>query len=121
MRHRNRKDENERLGVVLTLTHAVKENLVERAQEWPGVHCVRALLKGEPLTGHWFNRSREYAARNERQEFERLRYATEESVTFSPIPCWAHLSPELHQRTSRTWSSRSRPRRSRRGNVRADP
>jgi REP element-mobilizing transposase RayT len=79
------------------LSHGVKENLVERAQEWPGVHCVKALLKGEPLTGHWFDRSREYAARNQRQAFERLCYATEEAVTFSPLPCWAHLSPELYR------------------------
>jgi REP element-mobilizing transposase RayT len=79
------------------LSHGVKEFLVERPQEWPGVHCVKALLKGEPLTGHWFNRSREYAARNQRQAFEPLRYATEETVTFSPIPCWAHLSPELYR------------------------
>jgi hypothetical protein len=27
----------------------------------------------------------------------RLRYATVETVTFSPIPCWTHLSPELYR------------------------
>ena len=32
-----------------------------------------------------------------RQAFERLRYATEEAVTLAPIPCWAHLSPELYR------------------------
>jgi hypothetical protein len=26
-----------------------------------------------------------------------MRYATAETVTFSPIPCWAHLSPELYR------------------------
>ena len=79
------------------LSHGAKEFLVERPQTWPGVHCVKALLEGEPLTGHWFDRTREYAARNQRQDFERLRYATEENVTLSPIPCWAHLSPELYR------------------------
>ena len=49
------------------------------------------------MTGHWFDRSREYAARNQRQDFERLRYATEETVTLSPVPCWAHLSPERYR------------------------
>ena len=78
-------------------SNGVKEGLVERPQDWPGVHCVNALLDGEPLTGHWFNRSREYAARNQRQDFERLRYPTEETVDFSPIPCWAHLPPELYR------------------------
>ncbi len=26
-----------------------------------------------------------------------MRYATVEAVTLSPIPCWAHLSPELYR------------------------
>jgi REP-associated tyrosine transposase len=46
------------------LSNSVKEGLVDRPQDWPGVHCVNALLNGEPMTGHWFDRSREYAARN---------------------------------------------------------
>jgi putative transposase len=79
------------------LSNGVKEGLVERPQDWPGVHCVSALLTGESLTGHWFDRSREYAARNQRQAFDRLRYATEETVTFSPIPCWAHLPSDVYR------------------------
>ena len=84
------------------LSNSVKEGLVEQPQDWPGVHCVNALLGGEPMTGHWFNRSREYAARNQRQDFERLRYATEETVEFSPIPCWAHLPPEVYRARVKT-------------------
>jgi REP element-mobilizing transposase RayT len=79
------------------LSNSVKEGLIERPQDWPGVHCVDALIDGEPMTGHWFNRSREYAARTQRQDFEPLRYATEEVVKFSPIPCWAHLPPEVYR------------------------
>jgi hypothetical protein len=26
-----------------------------------------------------------------------MRYATVETVTLSPIPCWSHLSPELYR------------------------
>jgi hypothetical protein len=60
--------------------------MAKKVSEWPGVHCLKALLKGEPLTGHWFNRSREYAARNQRQAFERLRYATEETFPAGSFP-----------------------------------
>ncbi|MEA2602225.1 MAG: REP-associated tyrosine transposase, partial [Acidobacteriota bacterium] len=84
------------------LSNSVKEGLVEQPQDWPGVHCVNALLEGEPLIGHWFNRSREYAARNQRQDFERFRYAMEEAVVFSPLPCWAHLPPEVYKARIRT-------------------
>ena len=38
------------------LAAGVKEFLVDRAADWPGVHSANALVKGEPLTGFWFNR-----------------------------------------------------------------
>jgi len=39
------------------LANGCKENLVARPQDWPGVHCVDALLTGEPLKGTWFDRT----------------------------------------------------------------
>ena len=85
----------ERLRYVLS--QSVKDNLVERVRQWPGVHSAGALIDGTPLTGHWFDRTKEFAARLRREDFGRLRYATVETVTFSPIPCWAHMSPELYR------------------------
>jgi len=85
----------ERLAYILA--HGVKEDLVERAREWLGVQSAGALLDGEPLTGHWFDRTQEYASRNQRLPFERLRFATVETVVLSPIPCWAHLSTERYR------------------------
>jgi len=85
----------ERLAYILS--NGVKEDLVEHARDWPGVQSVRALLDGEPLTGHWFERTREYAARNLRQPFSRLRFATKETVVLSPIPCWADLAPDQYR------------------------
>ena len=84
----------ERLAYILS--NGVKEDLVEHVRDWPGVQSARALLDGEPLTGHWFERTREYAARNRRLPFERLRFASEETIVLSPIPCWAHLSPDRY-------------------------
>ncbi|HSS52667.1 MAG TPA: transposase [Thermoanaerobaculia bacterium] len=85
----------ERLAYILS--NGVKEDLVEHVRDWPGVQSARALLDGELLTGHWFERTREYAARNRRQPFEPLRFATEETVVLSPIPCWAHLTPNQYR------------------------
>src|SRR4051812_35320051 len=48
------------------LSHGVKENLVARLREWPGLHCVRQIVDGEPLTGTWFDRTQEHAARRRR-------------------------------------------------------
>jgi transposase IS200 family protein len=33
------------------LSHGVKEGLVGKAAEWPGVNCVRAILEDQPLKG----------------------------------------------------------------------
>jgi hypothetical protein len=74
--------------------HGVKEFLVERVLDWPGVHCARTLLTGEPLTGIWFDRTKEYAARRRGEAFDRMKYTKAEVLTLDPLPCWAHLSEE---------------------------
>jgi len=84
--------QRERLKYVLS--HGVKEFLVEKVLDWPGVHAARALLEGKPLEGLWFDRTKEYGARRRGEEHERERFATRETVTLSPLPCWEHLSPE---------------------------
>jgi hypothetical protein len=79
------------------LAHGVKENLVERVLDWPGVHAARAILEDTPLKGYWFDRTQEYAARNRGEDFGRLTYATEKTFFLSRLPCWEHLSPEEYR------------------------
>ena len=76
------------------LAQGVKEGLVEKPQDWPGVHSVDALMNGVPMTGHVFHRTQEYAARQRGETFERYTYATAFTVELSPLPCWKHLTPE---------------------------
>ena len=80
--------------------HGVKEGLTERPRDWPGLHVARALVDGEPLQGYWFSRTLEYAARQRGETFDRLQYATHETVTLSPLPCWKHLPEDA-------WKSRA--------------
>lgn len=76
------------------LAHGVKEGLVAKAGDWPGVHSIRETLLGEPIRGLWFDRTAELAARNRGECFDRLKFATAEIFELSPLPCWSHLSPE---------------------------
>lgn len=85
----------ERLRYILS--HGCKEDLVARPEQWPGAHCVSALLKGLDLTGLWFDRTAEYMARTRREEYDRLRYATLEILRLQPLPCWAHLSKATYR------------------------
>ncbi|MFL6235526.1 MAG: transposase [Thermoanaerobaculia bacterium] len=77
------------------LANGCKEGLVARPQDWPGVHVAKALLQGEDAQGYWFDRTQEYAARNRGEKFDRLQYASVETLRLSPLPCWKHLSSEI--------------------------
>ncbi len=79
------------------LSHSVKEGLCESPVQWPGVHAAKALVHGEPLEGYWWNRSKEWAAKNRRQDFGRYDFATRYLVGFAPLPAFRHLSPEEYQ------------------------
>jgi hypothetical protein len=81
------------------LSNGVKEGLVERPHAWPGVHCARALCHGAELRGTWFDRTAQYEARRRGQSRSPADFGTAEHVAFSPLPCWASLSPaEYRQR-----------------------
>ena len=77
--------------------HGVKEGLVAHALDWPGIHSVREMLTGEPIRGYWFDRTKEYAARNRGEDFGRMKYATAETFELTPLPCWAHVAPEAYR------------------------
>ena len=77
------------------LANGCKEGLVARPQDWPGVHAAKALLQGEDLQGYWFDRTQEYAARNRGEKFDRLKYASVETLHLSPLPCWKDLPSEI--------------------------
>ncbi len=65
--------------------------------DWPGLHCIHQLADGEPLTGTWYSHTQEYLARRKGEDADPAEHATTETVTFSPLPCWEHLSPEAYR------------------------
>jgi hypothetical protein len=80
------------------LSHGVKEGLVEKVTQWPGVHCAHALLTGATVEGHWYDRTQEYAARRRNQTVDPMQFATLEVLELSPLPCWKHLPVETQRR-----------------------
>lgn len=77
------------------LSHGVKENLVDRVRDWPGVHCAESLIDGTPMASRW-PESASAAAQS------RDCRAPQGTVVLSPLPCWEHL-PEA---TWRPWVGR---------------
>lgn len=80
-----------------SLSHGVKEGLVESPLDWPGVHAARALVHGEKVEGTWWNRTKEWAARNRGQEVGAHDFATRYRVGFAQLPAFRHLTPEEYQ------------------------
>jgi hypothetical protein len=74
------------------LSQEVKEGLVEKVREWPGIHVARAVLDGERLQGYWFNRTKEGIAHRRGETPGELEFAEEEEVVLSPLPCWRDWS-----------------------------
>ncbi len=79
------------------MSHSVKEGLCESPLEWPGVHCARALVHGEPMGGYWWNRTKEWAACQRGLSYGTYDYATRYLVGFAPLPAFRSLSAEEYQ------------------------
>ena len=92
-------DQEKRLRYILR--HGTKENLVGKPAQWPGVHCVEALLTGQPLRGLWYDRREEYEAWRRGERPSKYAYATEETLKLDPMPCWRDLpTEEVRQRVA---------------------
>jgi REP-associated tyrosine transposase len=77
------------------LEQGCKEGLVMSPLDWPGVQSTRAILEGQPLRGTWIDRTALYEAnRNQGKPPREKDFSTTETLHFSPLPCWKHLSED---------------------------
>lgn len=83
------------------LAHGAKEGLVRSPRQWPGATSTRALLGEEELTGIWIDRTKAYEARRRKRPVDPSTYTTEYPIRLAPLPCWARIAPEEHQRRCR--------------------
>jgi REP element-mobilizing transposase RayT len=75
------------------LSHGVKEGLVERPGDWPGIHCAKQLVCGETRMGRWLNGTRfgkaVFQARDrKKQPPSREDYVEGHEVKLAILPCW---------------------------------
>jgi hypothetical protein len=81
------------------LSNGVKEHLVERVSDWPGVNSFRAMTTGKPDKGKWYDRTAFYYASRTKQgkDLTVEDFVTWYDVPLSPPPCWAHLTEAERQ------------------------
>lgn len=88
------------------LSHGVKEGLVEKPEQWPGVHCARDVFFGEASRGAWLNattygeakRGEERKVPGKRQKVSRADHTESVVITLTRLPAYAELSPQRYRR-----------------------
>ena len=73
------------------LANGVKEGLVRRPDQWPGVQIASVFTKEMALRGVWYNRTAEYEARRKGRKFHRHEFATRYEIEIDPLPMWVSL------------------------------
>jgi REP element-mobilizing transposase RayT len=88
-------------GLKYIIAHGVKEGLVKRVTEWPGLSCVTQLLGQHARTFRWFHWARRWtkgklkAAGNDLLSDE---WAETVELELTPPPSWASLPAEKRKR-----------------------
>ncbi|HTO96472.1 MAG TPA: transposase, partial [Myxococcales bacterium] len=91
----------ERLNYILS--HGVKEGLVSRCQQWPGLSCAQALLQGGRASVHrWRNWTKRWKMEVD-ENVDVGRFSEEcpserEALELAPLPCWAALGAQERSR-----------------------
>ncbi|WNG20844.1 transposase [Cystobacter fuscus] len=87
------------------LAHGVKEGLVERSAEWPGLTCLPQLLGPARRLFRWFNWTKRWSKRGTEDRAEEGRFAQEWAepveLEVAPLPCWEGLEEMERQRAVR--------------------
>lgn len=80
------------------VAHGVKEGLVERVTDWPGLSCVPQLLGSGVRSFKWYRWSKRWEGRALRRDAPAPfddRLAEEEQLTLAVLPSWEGLAPAV--------------------------
>jgi REP element-mobilizing transposase RayT len=88
----------ERLRYILA--QGVKDGLVHRCRDWPGLSCLRMLVRGSRRTFLWFGWCNRWKARSDQASTDRFhpRWAERETLELVALPQWAPLSRKRRAR-----------------------
>jgi len=79
------------------LAHAAKEGLLASPASWPGPNCIAAITTGALLRGTWFDRSKEFLARQRGEHSPSMQFATTFDIRLSPLPCLLDITEDERQ------------------------
>ena len=82
------------------VSHGVKEGLVRRCEEWPGLTCLPELFGRPARRFRWFDWSHRWTARSKKRVPDRFdpRFATKETLELRPLPLTRFSRPSTWRR-----------------------
>lgn len=96
--------------------NSVKEGLVERADQWPGGHFVKQILRGdEHGVGAWLDREGLRLARKKDPKALETAFTTKYLVRLSKAPVWNHLDDAAYREMILQLAEETRRKRRGRG------
>ena len=75
-----------RMRMRYILSHGVKERLVAKVSQWPGVSTARWMLDGEEIQGYWVNRTAMYRARQAGKKVTEAMFREKCTLKVDPLP-----------------------------------
>ncbi len=82
------------------LENSVKEDLVDRCGDWPGVHSAAALTQGTPLRGRWFDATGFGRAKHRGKAPNRRDFWVDEELHLDVLPAWSELSIDAQRKAA---------------------
>ena len=81
------------------LAHGVKERLVRRCRDWPGLNSLRLMLGAAPLPARWFNWTRRWCDRSQlATDRNASTWAESDELSLTTLPSLAARSPKARRR-----------------------
>ena len=74
-----------------------KEGVLASPGAWPGPNCIAALTTGALLRGKWFDRRKEFLARQRGEHTLPMQFATTFDVKLTPLPCLLDITEDERQ------------------------
>ena len=85
------------------LSQGVKEDLVERPEHWPGLHCAKYLITGSRIKAEWLDATSYHRAKTIQSRLARKKRLNKSDfiqcldLTVDALPCWEHLSVDARK------------------------
>jgi REP element-mobilizing transposase RayT len=82
------------------LAHGVKEGLVRKCSEWPGLSCFRQMVGTRLRQFRWFDWTSRWRARTRREARDRMNelWTKAETLTLTPLPSWVEKTESARRR-----------------------